>query len=346
MMAFILFFLLFAPKHFWVRMIYIYIDGIPSSTNNIQLNHSYTPSSTMSVCRSINQFSDGVKVESEKVNNLLNALQQYYSEIKTCRQLNFEVPAGFRQKNQYQKMCHDAHIYHLSQSDPPAYDTSIDDSTLLPGDYQEVPPMHNNTMASTNVATEESSNIQVPILRCVNKVSSSLPSRITMNEDYIRACIGFRHIDTIKRHLSSLYQDSVKLDGSPADAVLDQGDLATVRKTPRNTVPVPRSLNFGDVIHMDIVFGPEVALANVHYGLLFTDRHSRMTYIYPLHNLTTDIPKQLDAFFAHLGFSPKRLITDFDLKLIGGKARDHLNKLHIHVNAAPASRQDRNGLAE
>jgi hypothetical protein len=141
-----------------------------------------------------------------------------------------------------------------------------------------------------------------------------------MNEDYIRACIGFRRIDTIKRHLSSLYQDSVKLDGSPADAVLDQGDLATVRKTPRNTVPVPRSLNFGDVIHMDIVFGPEVALANVHYGLLFTDRHSRMTYIYPLHNLTTDIPKQLDAFFAHLGFSPKRLITDFDLKLIGGKA--------------------------
>jgi pyoverdine/dityrosine biosynthesis protein Dit1 len=111
-------------------MIYIYIDGIPSSTNNIQLNHSYTPSSTMSVCRSINQFSDGVKVESEKVNNLLNALQQYYSEIKTRRQLNFEVPVGFRQKNQYQKMCHDAHIYHLSQSDPPAYDTSIDDSSI------------------------------------------------------------------------------------------------------------------------------------------------------------------------------------------------------------------------
>jgi hypothetical protein len=43
---------------------------------------------------------------------------------------------------------------------------------------------------------------------------------------------------------------------------------------------------------------------------------------------------------------PRRLISDFDLKLIGGKAQDHLNQLLVHVNAAPASRQDRNGLAK
>jgi hypothetical protein len=58
-------------------------------------------------------------------------------------------------------------------------------------------------------------------------------------------------------------------------------------------------------MNMDIVFGPEVALGNIHYGLMFTDRYSRMCYIYPLQNLTTDIPKQIQAFFAHLGFVPK-----------------------------------------
>jgi len=57
---------------------------------------------------------------------------------------------------------------------------------------------------------------------------------------------------------------------------------------------------------MDIVFGPEVTLADVHYGLLFTDRFSHMTYLYPLQNLTSDIIKQLDAVFAHFGFLPKR----------------------------------------
>jgi hypothetical protein len=71
-----------------------------------------------------------------------------------------------------------------------------------------------------------------------------------------------------------------------------------------------------------------------------------MSYLYPLQNLTSDIPKQLEAFFAHIGQPPTRLISDFDTKLIGGKAREYLNSLLIHVNATPAHRQDTNGLAE
>jgi hypothetical protein len=90
------------------------------------------------------------------------------------------------------------------------------------------------------------------------------------------------------------------------------------------------------------VFGPKIALGNIRYGLLFTDRFSWMTCIYPLQNLTMDIPRQLNAFFAHLGMLPKWLISDFDTKLIDGKARDYLNSLHIHVNAAPAHRQGKN----
>jgi hypothetical protein len=43
---------------------------------------------------------------------------------------------------------------------------------------------------------------------------------------------------------------------------------------------------------------------------------------------------------------PHRIITDFDLKLIGGKAREYLNSMLIHVNAAPSHRQDKKGLKE
>ncbi len=191
-----------------------------------------------------------------------------------------------------------------------------------------------------------SSSVNVPILRCVDKVSTSLLSRITCTEDFIRASVGFRRIDTMKKFLPSLYKDTLTLDTLPPDAVLDVGEFATMHKSARNTNPVLRPASFGSVIHMDIVFGPDVALNNIHYALLFTDRYSRMTYLYPLQNLTTDIRKQLEAFFAHIGFTPTRLITDFDTKLIGGKAREYLNSLMIHVNAAPATHQDRNGLAE
>jgi hypothetical protein len=68
---------------------------------------------------------------------------------------------------------------------------------------------------------------------------------------------------------------------------------------------------------------------------LLSDRFSRMNYLYPLQNLTTNIQKQLQAFFAHIGFVLKRLISDFDTKLIGGVTREYLNSLLIHVNAAP-----------
>jgi hypothetical protein len=97
---------------------------------------------------------------------------------------------------------------------------------------------------------------------------------------------------------------------------------------------------------MDTIFGPEIALGNIHYGLLFMDCYSRINYLYPLQNLTTGISKQLQAFFAHIGNPPSRFIMDFDLKLIGGKACEYLNSLLIHVNAAPALRQDKNGLVD
>jgi len=71
-----------------------------------------------------------------------------------------------------------------------------------------------------------------------------------------------------------------------------------------------------------------------------------MTYIYPLQNLQSDIQKQMETFFSHIGVIPYCIITDFDLKLIGGRARAYLNSLLVHVNAAPAYHQDKNGLAE
>jgi hypothetical protein len=52
----------------------------------------------------------------------------------------------------------------------------------------------------------------------------------------------------------------------PPDAVLDPGYFATSKKKDRNTTPVPRPSHFGDVIHLDIVFGPEISIGNVHYG--------------------------------------------------------------------------------
>jgi hypothetical protein len=272
--------------------------------------------------------------------------------VKTKRQLNLEVPAGFRNGNTYQRQVCD---YYLAKIDDLSSNTNEFGTLSEVMSSSDDLPITNTTLITTsditdnvssNPFTTSSVEVPAPILRCVDKSSSSLPSKIAYAEDFLRACVGFHRIDTLKTHLSTLYAGTVKLDNLPSDAVLDSGLLANLKKSPRNTTPAPQPSHFAEVVHMDIVFGPEVALGDIHYALLLTDRYSRMTYLYPLKNLTWDICRQLEYFFAHIGVLPRCLITDFDTKLIGGKARDFLNSLAIHVNAAPANRQDRNGLVE
>lgn len=87
----------------------------------------------------------------------------------------------------------------------------------------------------------------------MDKASSSLPKIMPISEDHICSCVGFRRIDTLKNNNKDLYQPTVHLDTTPVDAVLDEGDLATMHKKDRNTTPVPRPRSFGDAMHMDIV---------------------------------------------------------------------------------------------
>jgi len=308
---------------------------IPPTLNS---NEHSSPTSD-SFCRHIMTFHDEVTFESRKVDDLLIRLQQYYQDVKTRRQLDLEVSTGFCQQSEHQRNL--LKFRKVTEASSSVSNIADHDIPLLSTLEDSSPPI----LSDTPVANS-SSQIPVPILWCVDKPSTSLPSRKTYREDFVRASVGFWHFDSIKANFSTLYQDTISFDTLPSDAVLDHGDFATLRKSARNTTLIPRPQCFGDVVHMDIVIRPDVSLGNIHYGLLFTDRYSCMTYLYPLQNLTSDIIKQLESFFAHLAFHPKRLISDFDNKLIGGKLREYLNHLRIHVNAAPANRQDHNGLAE
>ncbi len=85
----------------------------------------------------------------------------------------------------------------------------------------------------------------------MDKPSSSLPLAMIFSEDFIKSCVGFRKIDVLKCHYYTLYQPSIKLGNTPADVVLDPGNLATMKKTPQSTTPVVHPSYFADVIHMD-----------------------------------------------------------------------------------------------
>jgi hypothetical protein len=286
----------------------------------------------------------------DHLDNLLRELRKHYKDVRMWRQQGLTTPAGFCRSSNHQTQF----IIHTpprksaaKPPDPPIQ--LLSDLSTLSVDHSVETKLHNNrstTATLDSVSTESDATPFIPIIHSVDKPSSSLPKNITMTEDLLRPCVGFRRIDLLKKNMSTLYQSTITLDTSTPDAVLEPGFYATIRKKDRNTAPVPRPHCFGDAVHLDIVYGPEISIRNIQYGLLCIDRFSRMTYLYPLQNLTGDIQKQLEAFFAHIGMVPKRIVTDFDTKLVGGTARAYPNSLLVHVNAAPSYRQDKNGLAE
>jgi hypothetical protein len=155
----------------------------------------------------------------------LKTLRRYYKEVKTKRQLSLEVPAGFHQSSTLQQ--------NYRPFLPVERSTSIQDDGIF---YLPDDTLLDQSHATTNIDTTSpdtnltSTTIHIPLVHSIDKPSSSLPTRISMSEDYLCACVGFRHIDTIKHHLDNLYLDGIQLNSLSADAILDSGDLATLQK--------------------------------------------------------------------------------------------------------------------
>jgi len=104
----------------------------------------------------------------------------------------------------------------------------------------------------TNVpgdAIDSLDNKFTPIIWSVDKVSSSIPKKVRFNEDYLRECVGFRRVDTLKKNLGYLYQPTISLENTPADAILDPGCYASMKKKDRSTTPAPSGVLWGCISH-------------------------------------------------------------------------------------------------
>jgi hypothetical protein len=210
----------------------IYIDALPHDLNKLDEDELPTPLSlpSDSLCHNVTQISGTSNILPKSDNNVLKHLRVYYSEVKTKCQLNQHVPAGFRQDSKVQR---DFRAF----IPPCKLRNTAEASSITPKNHSfddVLHPINNNTATSGDETPapvpNDSSLSPVPILRCVDKVSTSLLSWFTLSEDYIRASVGFCHIETIKGHLKDLHQDTVHLDLTPADAVLDKGVFATMKK--------------------------------------------------------------------------------------------------------------------
>lgn len=165
----------------------IYLDATPCSDNSV--NYASSDPNSSPLFNHITQLQTDIAIESCKVDNILESLRQYYNEIKTKRQLNLEFPAGFRCKNQWQTAC--THHASLNHSTVPETNFTPDDLSDL-GLLSDISETTELSSCLENNNNSSSTTVHVPIIRSVDKSSSSLPNLITMSEDYLHVSVGFR----------------------------------------------------------------------------------------------------------------------------------------------------------
>ena len=100
--------------------------------------------------------------------------------------------------------------------------------------------------------------------------------------------------------------------------------------------------HFGDVMHADIGYGCTAGIAGVKYALFIVDRATRHKYIYPIKSLEHDIVPAFQKLVRDMGFAPKKIITDFDYKLMGNKITDYFTPLYTIMECAPPRHQHKN----
>ena len=110
------------------------------------------------------------------------------------------------------------------------------------------------------------------------------------------------------------------------------------------TLDLPTS--FGDVVHLDVLYGAGTAFGGTKYALYLVDRATRYKSIYPLQNLGENILKQLKQYCNDFNLTPKRFISDYDKRLFSTSVQDWLSENNSQIEAAPEGKQRQNGLCE
>lgn len=95
-----------------------------------------------------------------------------------------------------------------------------------------------------------------------------MTSKISLIIDQVRKTFGFRNIHTIIKDIQAIIAPNYSLFTKDQEPVLDLGPVITVNKSKNNQTPVPLSLYFSDIIHLDIVYDIKTAIGDIRYSII------------------------------------------------------------------------------
>jgi hypothetical protein len=157
----------------------------------------------------------------------------------------------------------------------------------------------------------------------------------------ITGCRKFKNYE----HLLQVSKDGVWVEAGESPASI--GDFATIPKSRRGGIIDRTNYKYLDVVHLDFVFGDNVAVGGFRYALIFVDQATRYAWVFGLKALSSDeILAAFLAFRSEAGRFARCFRCDCDRKLVGNTIKLHLQRQGSDIISAPAGRQSSNGLVE
>jgi hypothetical protein len=164
-----------------------------------------------------------------------------------------------------------------------------------------------------------------------DKMSSAAPTNMRFTVQQLSCYFGFRSLKNWDV-LHDVCQSNFSLVNASTPP-LELGQVANIKKACSNKVPIECPAGFLEVVHCDIGFGDIESIGNgASYCMVFVDRATRYTWIYPLKSLHHEsIKAVLSAWRVDTGLFPARLYTDFDPKILEGPTASYLpeNKVSL-----------------
>ena len=182
----------------------------------------------------------------------------------------------------------------------------------------------------------------LPPVRPAN-TSAACESRTVFDTLKLHKIFGCRRFRN-QRHITAASSNATLIHTGELPPTL--GSFATIVNPPAGKTS-RRRRRYLDKVHMDIVFGDCLALGGYRYALILVDVATRYCWIYGMTSVSgSHVVAALENFRADAGGVPLTFHSDFDKKLIGGKALRWIHKNKSRVIAANAGRQSSNGLVE
>ena len=239
-----------------------------------------------------------------------------------------------------------------TENDLPAQDSN---TTTIPQIAVDEAIAYTDTTDTSLLHAPPTPLLSPPKIRPIDKVNSSVPSKVSLNWDLLQKSVGFMNMKLVLNHIKDITQDTVVVNDLSRNPIKDRGEIATLPKKKRNTKRTPRPTQVGNVIHYDIAHGTGYAIGGIRYVLVLIDKATNHLYEYGLKTLKPQsLLIAMKQFINDLGCKPQYMRADRDFKLIGGEVASFLETPTVQngqthttqVAGAPEGRQNQNGLIE